>query len=34
VSGDHALLVGYQGGGATPTETNNDDAFGLLLPLR
>lgn len=34
VSGDHALVVGYKGGGATPTETTNDDAFGLFLPLR
>ncbi len=34
VSGNTALIVGYKGGGATPTDTANDDAWGLLLPLR
>lgn len=33
VSGDHALIVGWKGGGATPTATSNDDAYAVLLPL-
>jgi len=34
VSGSAAMFVGYKGGGATPTETTNDDAFAVILPLR
>ncbi len=31
VSGNNVLLVGWQGGGATPTEALNDDSYGLLF---
>lgn len=34
VSGDHAVFVGYQGGGQAQTDTTNDDAYVLVLPLR
>jgi hypothetical protein len=34
VSGDSAVFVGYKGGGATQTETTNDDSYGVILPLR
>jgi uncharacterized delta-60 repeat protein len=34
VSGDHVALVGYQGGGAMPTDTTNDDAYGVVFKLR
>ena len=33
VSGDHALFVGYKGGGATQTEQSNDDSYAVVLPL-
>lgn len=32
VSGNNLLVVGYQGGGASPT-TMNDDAYGVILTL-
>jgi len=32
-SGDKVLVVGYQGGLATPTATMNDDAYGVILTL-
>jgi uncharacterized delta-60 repeat protein len=32
VSGNNLLIVGYQGGGASPT-TMNDDAYGVLVTL-
>lgn len=32
VNGDKALVVGYQGGGASPA-TQNDDAYGAILTL-
>ena len=34
VSGGAAVFVGYKGGGATPTATNNDDAYAIVMPLR
>jgi uncharacterized delta-60 repeat protein len=34
VSGDTAVFIGYKGGGATQTATSNDDAYGIILPLR
>ncbi len=34
VSGDKVMLVGYKGAGATPTETLNDDAYGVAFPLQ
>jgi uncharacterized delta-60 repeat protein len=34
VSGDAAIFVGYKGGGATQTETTNDDGYAVVLPLR
>jgi uncharacterized delta-60 repeat protein len=34
VSGDAAVFVGYKGGGAAQTETTNDDAYAVVLPLR
>lgn len=34
VSGNFAMVVGYQGGGATPTETVNDDSYGVVFELR
>ncbi len=34
VAGNVALIVGYKGGGATPSATVNDDAWALLLPLQ
>lgn len=33
VNGDYALVVGYQGGGATQTESMNDNSYGVLLRL-
>jgi len=33
VNGDKLLVVGYQGGLATPTATMNDDAYGVILTL-
>jgi uncharacterized delta-60 repeat protein len=32
-SSDHLLVVGWRGGGATQTETTNDDAFGVVYAL-
>ncbi len=34
VSGTNLLIVGYQGGGAAPTETLNDDSWGVIVPLQ
>ena len=34
VSGNYAAFVGYKGGGMTQTETVNDDAYGVILPLQ
>jgi uncharacterized delta-60 repeat protein len=34
VSGDQVTVVGYHGGGAAPTEANNDDAYGAVFTLR
>jgi uncharacterized delta-60 repeat protein len=34
VSGDQVTVVGYHGGGAAPTETNNDDAYGVVFTVR
>jgi uncharacterized delta-60 repeat protein len=34
VSGTAAIFVGYKGGGATQSETSNDDAYAVVLPLR
>jgi len=34
VSGDQVSVVGYHGGGAAPTETNNDDAYGAVFTIR
>jgi len=34
VSGDHVAIVGWKGGGAAPTETSNDDAWGVMFALR
>ncbi len=33
VNGNKLLVVGYQGGLATPTATMNDDAYGVILTL-
>ncbi len=33
VNGTNALVVGYKGGGATQTDSVNDDAFGAILAL-
>jgi hypothetical protein len=33
VSGGTALVVGYQGGGTTQSETTNDDSYAVVLPL-
>ena len=32
-SGGRVLIVGYKGGGATQTDTVNDDSFGVILPM-
>lgn len=34
VSGSNAVFVGWKGGGATQSETTNDDAYVVVLPLR
>lgn len=34
VSGTNLLLVGYKGGGAAPTDTVNDDSWGVIVPLQ
>jgi hypothetical protein len=36
VSGDHALIVGWRGGGpaAMQTATMNDDAYVVVLPIQ
>lgn len=34
VSGGNLVLVGYRGAGTTQTDTNNDDSFGAIIPLR
>ena len=33
VSGGHLMVLGWRGGGATPTETVNDDAHGVVFKL-
>jgi uncharacterized delta-60 repeat protein len=33
VSGNAVAFVGYKGGGMTQTDTMNDDAYGLIVPL-
>ena len=33
VSGNRALVVGYEGGGATPTVALNDNAYAVVIPL-
>lgn len=33
VSGGKAMIVGYKGGGMTQTETVNDDAWAIVLPV-
>lgn len=33
VSGGNAIAVGFKGGGATQTETVNDDAWAVIIPL-
>jgi uncharacterized delta-60 repeat protein len=34
ISGDQISVVGYQGGGATPTEATNDNAFAAVFTAR
>jgi uncharacterized delta-60 repeat protein len=34
VSGDQVSVVGYHGGGAAPTEANNDDAYGVVFTVQ
>lgn len=34
VSGGNLLIVGYKGGGAAPTDTVNDDSWGVIVPLQ
>lgn len=34
VSGTNVLIAGWRGAGATQTAATNDDAFGIILPLR
>jgi hypothetical protein len=33
VSGNNFVLVGYQGGGTAPSETVNDDSFGVIFSM-
>lgn len=34
VSGPNVLVVGYKGGGASQTDTMNDDAYGVIFPIQ